>query len=86
MQVGTMECKQVRRQKRVVNNMWDNAVTHTDELAAWLHKRIHMNTFEKRLNIGTSYFNQAKTNLYSLFLKIKLDFFQPLTSVFNNIF
>lgn len=66
-----------------MNNTQHDAVTHTDETAAWLHKRSNI---KKRLNIGTSYFNQAKRNLYSLFLKIKLDFFQPLTSAFNNIF
>lgn len=56
--------------------MLNNAVTHKEEIAAWLHKRINIKTF-KRLNIGISYFNQAKPNLYSLFLKIKLDFSNP---------
>lgn len=45
------------------NNMWNNAVTHTYKIAAWLHKRINIQTFKKRLYIGISYFNQAKTNL-----------------------
>ena len=31
----------------------------------------------KRDNIRISYFNQAKTNLYPLVLKIKLDFSNP---------
>lgn len=61
-----------------MNNKRNNAVTPTDEIASWLHKRINIKTFKRRLNIGTSYFNQAKPNLYSLFLKIKLDFSNPL--------
>lgn len=37
----------------------------------------NIKTFKKRLNVEISYFNQAKPSLYSLFLKIKLDLFDP---------
>lgn len=50
-----------------MNNMCDEAVTHTEEKAA----QRNIKTFKKRLNVETSYFNQAKPSLYSLFLKIK---------------
>jgi hypothetical protein len=52
-----------------MNNKCNKAVTHTDVTAVQ-----NVRTFEKRLDVGISYFNQAKTNLCSLSLKIKLDF------------